>query len=46
MMMQEPVFENEGYDISHPGYRLVRGKGTMTRIQQDMHLEFCDVEMG
>jgi len=26
VMLQEPVFEKKGYNISHPGYRLVRGK--------------------
>jgi len=24
VMMQEPCVEREGYNISHPGYRLVR----------------------
>jgi len=32
VMMQEPVVEKEGYNISHPGYRLVRGGRTMTEI--------------
>ena len=25
VMMQEPYEEREGFNISHPGYRLVRG---------------------
>jgi len=32
VMMQEPYVEREGYNISHPGYRLVRGGRTMTAI--------------
>jgi len=31
-MMQEWVVEKEGYNISHPGYRLVRGGRMMTAI--------------
>ena len=30
--MQEQVVEKEGYNISHPGYGLVRGGRTMTAI--------------
>jgi len=32
VMMQEPVVEREGFNISHPGYRLIRGGRTMTAI--------------
>jgi len=46
VMMQEPVVEKEGYNISHPGYRLVRGGRTMTAIRRDTHLEFSEVDMG
>ena len=46
VMMQEPVVEKEGYNISHPGYRLVRGGRTMTAIRRDTHLEFSEVNMG
>jgi len=40
VMMQEPYVEREGNNISHPGYRLVRGGRTMTAIRRDTHLEF------
>jgi len=40
VMMQEQYVEREGYNISHPGYRLVRGGQTMTAIRRDTHLEF------
>jgi len=46
VMKQEPVVEREGYNISHPGYRLVRGGRTMTAIRRDTHLESSDVEVG
>jgi len=46
VMMQEPVVEKEGYNISHPVYRLVRGGRTMTTIRKDTHLEFSEVDMG
>jgi len=46
VMMQEPVVEKEGYNISHPGYRLVRGGRVMTAIRRDTHLEFSEVDMG
>jgi len=46
VMLQEPVVEKEGYYISHPGYRLVRGGRTMTAIRRDTHLGFSEVEMG
>jgi len=46
VMIQEPVVEKEGYNISHPGYRLVRGGRTMTAIRRDTHLEFSEVDMG
>ena len=46
VMMQELVVEKEGYNISHPGYRLVRGGKTMTAIRKDTHLEFSEVDMG
>jgi len=46
VMMQEQVVEKEGYNISHPGYRLVRGGRTMTAIRRDTHLEFSEVDMG
>jgi hypothetical protein len=45
VMMQEPVVENEGYNISHPGYRLVMGKRVITRIRSNTQLEFTEVEM-
>jgi len=46
VMMQEVVVEKEGYNISHPGYRLVRGGRTMTAIRKDTHLEFSEVDRG
>jgi len=46
VMMQEQHVEREGYNISHPGYRLVRGGRMMTAIQRDMHLEFPEVDKG
>jgi hypothetical protein len=46
VMMQEQVVEKEGYNISHPGYRLVRGGRTMTAIRRHTHLEFSEVDMG
>jgi len=46
VMMQEPVVEKEGYNISHPGYRLVRGGKTMTAIRRDTHLECSELDMG
>jgi len=45
VMLQE-YFEKEGYPISHPGYRLVRGGRTMTAIRRDTHLEFSEVDKG
>jgi len=45
VMLQE-FFEKEGYPISHPGYRLVRGGRTMTAIRRDTHLEFWEVDKG
>jgi hypothetical protein len=45
-MLQEAVVEREGYHISHPGYRLVRGGRTMTAIRRDTHLEFSEVDKG
>ena len=46
MMLQELVVEKEGYSISHPEFRLVRGGRTMTAIRRDTHLEFSEVDMG
>ena len=46
LIMQEPVVEKEGYNISHPEYRLVREGRTMTAIRRDTHLEFSEVDMG
>jgi len=46
VMLQEPYVEREGYNISHPGYRLIRGGRTMTAIRRDMHLEFSEVDKG
>jgi len=46
VMMQEQVVEKERYNISHPGYRLVRGGRTMTAIRKDTHLDFSEVDMG
>jgi len=46
VMMQEQYVEREGYNISHPGYRLVRGGRTMTAIRRDTHLEFLEVDKG
>jgi len=46
VMLQEPYVEREGYNISHPGYRLVRGGRTMTAIRRDTHLEFSEVDKG
>jgi len=46
VMMQELVVEKEGYNISHPGYRLIRGGRTMTAVRRDMHLEFSEVDKG
>ena len=46
VMLQEPAVEKEGYNISHPGYRLVRGGRTMTAIRRDTHLEFSEVDKG
>jgi len=46
VMMQEPTFAKKGYNISHRGYRLVRGKRNMTGIRRDTHLEFTEGEMG
>jgi len=46
VMMQEQYVEREGYNISHPGYRLVRGGWTMTAIRSDTHLEFSEVDKG
>jgi len=34
VMMQEPVFETQGYNISHPGYELIRGGRTMTALEE------------
>jgi len=45
-MMQEQYVEREGYNISHPGYRLVREGRTMTAIRKDTHLEFSEVDKG
>jgi len=44
VMMQEQYVEREGYNISHPGYRLVRGGQTMTAIRRDTHQEFSEVD--
>jgi len=46
VMMQEWYEEREGYNISHPGYKLVRGGQTMTVIRRDTHLEFSEVDNG
>jgi len=46
VMMQEQSREREGYNISHPGYRLVRGGRTMTTIRRDTHLELSEVDKG
>jgi hypothetical protein len=46
VILHEPVVEREGYYISHPGYRLVRGGRTMTAIRRDTCLEFTEVERG
>ena len=46
LMMQELYEEREGYNISHPGYRLVRGGRTMTAIRRDTHLKFSEVDKG
>jgi len=46
VMLQEPYVEREGYNISHPGYRLVRGGQTMTAIRRDTHLEISEVDKG
>ena len=32
VLMQEQYVERDGYNISHPGYRLIRGGRTMTAI--------------
>jgi len=45
VMMQEPVVEKKGFNISHPEYRLVRGGRTMTAMRRDTHLEFSEVDM-
>jgi len=46
VMMQEPYEEREGYNISHPGYRLVRGGQTMTAMRSNTYLEFSEVDKG
>jgi len=46
VIMQEPYEEREGYNISHPGYELVRGGRTMTALRRDTHLEFSEVDKG
>jgi len=46
VMLQEPYVEREGYNISHPGYRLVRGGRMMTANRRDTHLEFSEVDKG
>jgi len=46
VMLQELYVEREGYNISHPGYRLVRGGRRMTARKRDTHLEFSDVDKG
>jgi len=46
VMMQEQYVEREGYNISHPGYRLVRGGRTMTAMRRDTQLEFSEVYKG
>jgi hypothetical protein len=46
VILQKPVVEREGYYISHPVYRLVRGGTMMTAIRGDTHLELSEVEMG
>jgi len=46
VMLQEPYVEREGYNISHPGYRLVRGGRTTTAIRKSTHLEFSEVDKG
>jgi hypothetical protein len=46
VILQESFVEREGYYISHPGYRLVRGGRTMTAIRRDPHLEFSEVDKG
>jgi len=46
VMLQEPYVEREGYNISHPGYRLIRGGRTMTAVRRDTHLEFSEVDKG
>ena len=46
VMMQEQYLEREGYNISHPGYRLVRGGRVMTAIRTDTHLELSEVDKG
>ena len=42
-MMQEPYEERKGYNIGHPGYRLVRGGHTMTAMRRDTQLEFSEL---
>jgi len=34
VMLQELYVDREGYNISHPGYRLIKGGRTMTHQQQ------------
>jgi len=46
VMMQEQYVEKEGYNIGHPGYRLIRGRRMMTAIWKDTHLEFLKVDKG
>jgi len=46
VMMQEPYVEREGYNISHPGCRLIREGRTMTAVRRDTHLEFSGVDKG
>jgi len=46
VMLQEPYVEREGYNIRHPGYRLIRGGRTMTAVRRDIHLELSEVDTG
>jgi len=46
VMLQAPYVESEGYNISDPGNRLIRGGRTMTAVRRDTHLEFSEVDKG
>jgi len=44
VLMQEQYVDRDGHNISHPGYRLIRGGRTMTAIRKDTHQEFSEVD--